>query len=187
MNQLHVTTRAKWRAWLRKHHADTSEVWVVFDKKHTGKPALPYDDAVEEALCFGWIDSLMRRLDDDRYARKFTPRTANSRWSQLNRQRAERMIEAGKMASAGLAAVEAARASGAWELLEGTQPTDVAMPDELQTALASDAAARKAFEALTPSKRRNLALWIGSAKKQETRGRRAAQAVEMLKSGDSPI
>src|SRR5438477_10432846 len=99
---LDVRSRAQWRAWLEKHHDSESEVWLVFYKLHTGRKSPPYDDAVEEALCFGWIDSLVRRLDDDRYARKFTPRKPDSRWSTINRRRYADLRERGLLAAPGL-------------------------------------------------------------------------------------
>jgi uncharacterized protein YdeI (YjbR/CyaY-like superfamily) len=94
---LYVTNRTDWRSWLRKHHDREKEIWLIYYKQLTGKPRIPYEDAVEEALCFGWIDSTVKRLDQERYAQKFTPRRANSHWSVLNKKRAKKMIQAGKM------------------------------------------------------------------------------------------
>ena len=100
---LHVTSRAAWRAWLERNHRRKTEVWLVFFKAHTGKPRVEYDDAVEEALCFGWVDSLVKRLDEERYAQKFTPRKAGSRWSPSNRTRVAKLVREGRMTPAGLA------------------------------------------------------------------------------------
>ena len=100
---LHLTSQDEWRDWLAKHHDSQQEVWLVFYKQHTGRPRIPYEQAVEEALCFGWIDSIVRRIDEDRYAQKFTPRRAGSNWSELNRRRFTRLVREGRMTEAGLA------------------------------------------------------------------------------------
>jgi len=102
---LYVTERKAWRSWLVKHHCNEKEIWLVYYKKHTGKPRIPYNDAVEEALCYGWIDSTVKRVDDERTAQRFTPRRENSPWSEMNRERARRLIKAGKMTGAGLAKI----------------------------------------------------------------------------------
>ncbi|MGB2982026.1 MAG: hypothetical protein WBC77_12350, partial [Candidatus Zixiibacteriota bacterium] len=99
---LYVTNRDDWRAWLRKNHSSQKEVWLIYYKKHTGKPRIPYDDAVEEALCYGWIDSTIKRIDEEKYAQKFTPRSEKSNWSELNKRRAKKMIREGRMTQAGL-------------------------------------------------------------------------------------
>jgi uncharacterized protein YdeI (YjbR/CyaY-like superfamily) len=103
---LHVTNRRQWRAWLGKHHAMDREVWLVYYKKHTNRPRIPYNDAVEEALCFGWIDSTARRIDEQRTAQRFTPRRPGSALSQMNRERVRRLIGEGKMTPAGIAAIK---------------------------------------------------------------------------------
>lgn len=102
---LYVKERAKWRAWLEKHHATEKEIWLITYKKHTGKPTLDYSDAVEEALCFGWIDSILKRVDEDRTAQRFSPRRAKSNLSETNKERVRRLITAGKMTEAGLAKI----------------------------------------------------------------------------------
>jgi uncharacterized protein YdeI (YjbR/CyaY-like superfamily) len=114
--QLHVETRAEWRAWLAANHANAPGVWLVSWKRATGKPAVGYDTAVEEALCFGWIDSLAKTVDDERSRQLFTPRRPASRWSQSNRDRVERLLAAGLIEPAGLAAVERAKERGTWLL-----------------------------------------------------------------------
>ena len=100
---LYVTDRADWRAWLERHHKSESEVWLIYYKKQTGLPRIPYDDAVEEALCFGWIDSIVKRIDDEKFAQRFTPRKAKSNWSELNRERVKKLIKEGRMTEAGRA------------------------------------------------------------------------------------
>src|SRR3954463_13527471 len=103
MTTLHPTTRAAWRAWLAANHDRETEIWLVYNKRHTGEPRVEYDDAVEEALCFGWIDSIVRTIDADRHAQKFTPRKAKSKWSEFNKERFARLVREGKMTAAGLA------------------------------------------------------------------------------------
>lgn len=102
---LYVTNRDDWRAWLNKNHKTEKEVWLIYYKNHTGKPTIPYDVAVEEALCFGWIDSIVKRIDDERYMQKFTPRKTNSNWSELNKKRVKKMIKEGRMTEAGMAKI----------------------------------------------------------------------------------
>jgi uncharacterized protein YdeI (YjbR/CyaY-like superfamily) len=116
---VHLETRAEWRAWLAANHAEAPGVWLVSWKRATGRPVVGYDACVEEALCFGWIDSLAKTVDEERSRQLFTPRRARSRWSQSNRDRVERLTAAGLMAPAGLAAVEAAKAAGTWTEEEG--------------------------------------------------------------------
>ena len=110
--ELYVTGREEWREWLRRNHASKREIWLVYYKRHTGRPRIPHDDAVEEALCFGWIDSIVRRIDDARFAQKFTPRMGKSRWSEANKKQAIRMVKMGRMTEAGLRRIREANESG---------------------------------------------------------------------------
>ncbi len=103
---LYVTTRDEWRSWLEENHKSEKEIWLIYYKKHTGKPRIPYDDAVEEALCFGWIDSIIKRIDEEKYTQKFSPRKQNSAWSDLNKKRVKKLIEEGKMTKAGYETVK---------------------------------------------------------------------------------
>ena len=121
MKTLRVETRDAWRDWLAEYHESEAEVWLVFLKSHTGQPNVPYDEAVEEALCFGWIDSLIKRLDDARYARRFTPRRSGSVWSETNKKRAEKMITEGLMTDAGMVFVGEAKVSGEWERAQASR------------------------------------------------------------------
>jgi uncharacterized protein YdeI (YjbR/CyaY-like superfamily) len=186
--------RAAWRAWLAAHHASAREVVVVFHRKGTGT-SVSYDDAVEEALCFGWIDGVRHKLDDVRYTNRFTPRTPKSAWSAPNRRRAAAMIAAGLMQPAGQAAIDAAVRAGTWDRPAATAtgpapaappaPSAGEPPAELAAALAHPgaSAARRAFDALAPGQRRLWMRWVGSARHAETRARRAAKAVEQLRAG----
>jgi uncharacterized protein YdeI (YjbR/CyaY-like superfamily) len=171
--------RQTWRAWLEQHHLSSPEIWLVFYKKHTGKPSVSLAEAVEEALCFGWIDSLLKRLDNERHALRFTPRRPNSRWSDLNRRRVAKLIIEGRMTPAGLEVIPA------WVLEEPPPPTGAKkapeMPAFVREALAANPPALDNFERLPPSQREMYLAWIADAKKDETRLRRLAQAVEKLK------
>ncbi|HEY3351942.1 MAG TPA: YdeI/OmpD-associated family protein [Polyangia bacterium] len=173
--------RAAWRAWLAAHHAAAREVWLVFLKKHLARPCVSYDEAVEEALCFGWIDGVVRRIDDERHAQRFTPRRAASRWSESNRARVRRLTRAGLMAAPGLEAVRAAQASGRWDADE--RPAGDEVPPALTAALARDRAAQAGWDRLPPSHRRQYVRWIVAARRAETRARRIAATVARVAAG----
>ncbi len=179
LDTLDVRNRDEWRAWLEAHHATVPEIWLIFYRKGSGQPRIPYDDAVEEALCFGWIDSLIRRLDDDRYAQKFTPRRPTSRWSESNRLRVHALIRSGRMSEAGLAVIP--------EAILNSDPTPIpkpvlgppVIPPDLRAALDANPSALDHFHAFT-EKYIHLALrWIEAARRAETRQRRIAEFVEL--------
>jgi uncharacterized protein YdeI (YjbR/CyaY-like superfamily) len=175
---LYVTTRDEWRAWLTTHHVSETEIWLIYYKKHTGQPRIPYDEAVEEALCFGWIDSIVKRIDDDKFAQKFTPRRDHTNWSALNRRRVRKVIQEGRMTEAGLAKVDPTA------LTEEAPPTptkrNLTLPRVVKVALMASPKAWENFQKLAPSYRRNFIGWIMHAKKEETRDRRLREAVKLL-------
>jgi uncharacterized protein YdeI (YjbR/CyaY-like superfamily) len=174
-----VTTRKKWRDWLLKnHYSESSGIWLVFYKKHTGKAGLTYDDAVEEALCFGWIDSIVKKIDDETYKQKFTPRRKKSNWSELNKKRARRMIRQALMAEAGLAKIKEAKTDGRWGKVKFRE-APVRIPPELREALKEAGAARENFDNFPTSYQKLLIGWIMSAKTVATRAKRIAEAVEL--------
>jgi uncharacterized protein YdeI (YjbR/CyaY-like superfamily) len=166
-----------WRDWLARNCRSAQEVWLVLYHHDGGTPRLRYHEAVEQALCFGWIDGLHRRHGSDTSQLRFTPRTARSRWSQLNRQRATKMIELGLMTKYGQAAIEQAKAGGTWQLL----PDDPrrAIPADLQEQLDGNDAARMNFESFPPSSKRLILEWIAIAKRPDTRRRRIDQTVDL--------
>jgi len=170
LEQVYVPDRAAWRRWLAKQHGRSPGIWLVFDKKSSRADRLAYGDAVEEALCFGWIDSLVRRLDDARYVQLFTPRKPKSTWSRSNKVRVERLLAQGLMAAAGLASIELAKANGSWERLDAVEA--FVMPDDLATALAAVPGAAEKFAAFAPSARKAYLHWISQAVRPETRARR---------------
>jgi len=174
---LQVRTRLEWRTWLQDHHRSELEIWLVFHKRHTGLEEMSYDDAVEEALCFGWVDSLVRRLDEDRYARKVTPRKPDSRWSTANRRRYADLKTCGLLTPAGLERPPTGRTGDA------PRPRLWVLPPYIEKALKADARAWKHFERLAPSQRRAYIGWIDSAKREATRTRRLREAVGLLAAG----
>ena len=182
----HLTPRSQhaWRRWLETNHAAVPEVSVIFYKKHAqrpGRPTLTYGQAVEQAICFGWIDGFKRRIDDERYAHRFTPRKPDSRWSESNRARLARMRSLDRMTPAGEAAVAASIRTGAWE--KPARASAVETPPEFLAALDRDSEVRAGYEALSPSGRRRYEVWIGMAKRKVTRQRRLAESLDLLRRG----
>jgi uncharacterized protein YdeI (YjbR/CyaY-like superfamily) len=172
---LDVRSAAAWRRWLAKHHATASEIWLVFHKAHTRKASIPYEEAVDEALCFGWVDSLVKRVDADRYARKFTPRKADSAWSPSNRRRYARLEAAGRLAAGGVKRPPTSRIA-----TPGPLPDVSKVPADVAKALKAAPRAWRYFQSLAPSHRRRYLLWIVMAKREETRQRRLREAVRLL-------
>ena len=177
LKTLDVPTLEQWRNWLADHHSTESEVWLVFHKRHTGRPSIAYHDALDEALCFGWVDSLVKRLDEARYARKFTPRKSDSKWSTVNRKRYAQLKASGRLMPAGLNRAPTDRSYAP------PRPSTSTIPEYIQEALQKSQAAGRNFESLAPSYRRNYIGWIDSAKQQETKVRRLRQAIELLVAG----
>jgi uncharacterized protein YdeI (YjbR/CyaY-like superfamily) len=181
MKTLRVRTLDQWRDWLAEHHASASEVWLIFYKRHTGVAYIDYKDALDEALCFGWVDSLVKCLDDQRFARKFTPRRADSRWSTVNRKRYAELRAAGRLKPPGIERVPTNRGYG-------PRPPRFALPSQLpayiQAALRNHPTALRHFEALAPSQRRRYFAWIESAKREETKLRRLKEAIRLLANGE---
>ena len=179
MKTFDARTRERWRRWLRTNHASESEVWLIFHKQHTGKPSVAYNDAVDEALCYGWIDSLIKRIDDDRYARKFTPRKADSTWSTANVKRYAALKSSNRLAPPGLE-----RGPEGRPVVDA--PRHASTPAYIERALKQDSRAWKFFDSLAPSYRRLYIAWIDTAKREETRQRRLRQAIDKLKTGRKP-
>ena len=176
--------RETWRAWLEEHHASAREVWLVLLKKHVARPSVTLDEAVEEALCFGWIDGHLRRIDDESHALRFTPRGRRSVWSQGNKDRVERLTREGRMTPAGLAAVEAAKASGEWEAASAREDATT-VPDDLAAALRA-AGVEETFRGMPPSQRKMYLYWVNDARREETRTRRIAETVRRVREGRRP-
>ena len=177
--------RAAWRAWLAANHATAKGVWAVTYRRGVGKPVVSYEDLVEEALCFGWIDSTGGTLDDERRMLRFTPRRRGSVWAKSNKERVERLIADGSMTPAGLRAIETAREDGSWDVLNDVDA--LVVPDDLAAALAGDAAAARGFGAMSASVRKPILFWVISAKRPETRARRIAEILRYVAVGRSPL
>jgi uncharacterized protein YdeI (YjbR/CyaY-like superfamily) len=176
-NSVHPKTRAEWRKWLEKNHTRTEGVWLITYKKATGKPRIEYEEAVEEALCFGWIDSKANKLDDERSMLWMSPRKPGTGWSRPNKERIERLTAAGWIAPAGLAKIEAAKKDGSWEALDAVEALEI--PPDLEKAFASYGAAKQNFEAFPRSVKRAILEWISSAKKPETRAKRIEETARL--------
>lgn len=170
----------QWRKWLDEHHDSESEVWLIFYKLHTSKKSISYLDALDEALCFGWVDSLVKRLDESRYARKFTPRKPDSKWSTINRKRYAALKAAGRLKPGGINRPPTHRS---YEARPAPFQMPATIPGYIQTALKKKLMAWRFFEGLTPSQRRRYIGWIESAKRDETKDRRLQEAVRLLSAG----
>ena len=176
-NSTHPLTRAEWRDWLAANHSSGEGVWLISFKKATGQPAVSYDEAVEEALCFGWVDSKPRKLDEERTMLYFAPRKGGSGWSRPNKERVERMIAAGLMTPAGLAKVDAAKTDGTWTMLDAVENLEV--PDDLAAELDKYPEARANWEAFPRSVKRGILEWIVQAKRPETRVKRVEETARL--------
>jgi uncharacterized protein YdeI (YjbR/CyaY-like superfamily) len=177
LKTLDARTPEQWRRWLAAHHDSESEVWLVFHRRHTGRASIAYEDALDEALCFGWVDSLIKRLDDGRYARKFTPRRADSIWSTANRKRYAQLKVSGRLMPAGLNRAPTDRR------YDVRRPLPSRVPQYIQDALRKRPKAWRSFESLAPSHRRRYVAWIDFAKQQETKMRRLQEAIRLLAAG----
>jgi uncharacterized protein YdeI (YjbR/CyaY-like superfamily) len=173
MKLVDVRSRHDWRNWLEKHHGSTREIWLVFHKGDTSAGALTYEESVRDALCFGWIDSLVKRLDDERYARKFTPRKPTSKWSDLNRRRWAELEAQGALTAAGRAAAPTSNTYA-------PRPTIPELPSYIKKAFKSNSKAWAFFEELPSRERRNFVVWIHTAKREETREKRIRESIGLL-------
>jgi uncharacterized protein YdeI (YjbR/CyaY-like superfamily) len=177
-------SKTAFEEWLEGNHESTDGLWVKFAKKASGIETVVYAEAVEVALCFGWIDGLVNKLDADFYLQRFTPRRARSKWSQINRDKAEALIAAGAMRPTGLAEVERAKADGRWDAAYAS-PSKIEVPDDLQAALETNPKAQDFFEQISKTNRYAILYRIEDAKRPETRTRRIEQFVAMLERGET--
>jgi uncharacterized protein YdeI (YjbR/CyaY-like superfamily) len=172
-------TREQWRRWLAANHATAKEMWLIFHKKHVGEAGLTYIDALEEALCFGWIDGILKRIDGRKHTIRFCPRRNKSIWSEQNKRRVAKLIEEGRMTQAGLAKIDEAKANGEWDKAAVREDITV-VPEELTEALAGNEKARLNFEGLAPSYRRQFIYRVAIAKRAETRQKRIEETIDLL-------
>ena len=178
-SKLYVSNRKEWRSWLKENHAKVNEIWLVYFKKGTGEPSIIYRDSVEEALCFGWIDGIKKKIDERRYVHRFTPRKAGSRWSPLNIKLARKMIKEGKMTQTGLAAFNQ-RKEYDEEIIKARESKEIPLTPELEMALKTNKKAWENFNNLAPSYRKQYVGWLRSAKRQETMDSRIEEAIKLL-------
>jgi uncharacterized protein YdeI (YjbR/CyaY-like superfamily) len=171
-----------WRKWLEKNHNRAQEVWLVYFKPASGRSTIDYETSVEEALCFGWIDSIIQKIDEHKYARKFNPRRSDSRWSETNKRRVVKVIREGRMTEAGLAKVTFEVGKVAVGQPKAKRPP-VEMPERIEQALRSQPGVWEAFQKVTPSLKRNYILWLSDAKKPETFERRLRLLMEEVLAG----
>jgi uncharacterized protein YdeI (YjbR/CyaY-like superfamily) len=171
----HPADRAEWRQWLTENHASAPGVWLIYNKQASGKRRLTYEEAVEEALCYGWIDSRPNSIDEHTYKQLFSPRKPRSPWSAINKERVERLLRADLMAPPGLEKVEKAKMDGSWSVYDSIETLEI--PEDLQAALAANEAAAGHFAAFSPSSKKGILWWIKSAKRAETRRKRIAETV----------
>ena len=181
-------TRQAWRSWLDGHHDKSKGIWLAYNKKGSGKTSVAYEEALQEALCFGWIDSMVRRIDEERYAQKYTPRNLKSIWSAANKARVEKLIAEGRMSPPGMTKVESARKNGSWETLDRIDPIirTIDVPADLRAALDAEPRARDIFDGRPPSEKKLWSYWVVSAKKAETRTRRIGETVKRVLAGRRP-
>ena len=185
-NPKHFKCRDELRKWLIKNHAKQTELWILFYKVHTKKKCVRYAEAVEESLCFGWIDGIVKRIDDEKHVQRFTPRKAKSIWSKVNKERAKRMIEQGKMTNAGLLKIKEAKKSGWWQYAYTTTRGDYEMSEEMKKVLMSDKEAWKNFQNFGKSYQNTYIFWVNYAKREETKKKRIQLVLERAKKNIPP-
>jgi len=174
--RVHFRSRKEWRAWLQAHHAKESEIWLTHYRVSSSQPGVRHQEAVEEALCFGWIDGRLKKIDDERYKLRYSPRRPNSPWSRINREKAEKLIRSGRMTAAGLARIEEAKKAGTWQRAY-TNRTRERMPSDLKKALLENGQAWDNFSRFANTYRNMYIGWVVSAKTRETREKRIARVV----------
>ncbi|HDS06500.1 MAG TPA: hypothetical protein ENO05_02635 [Bacteroides sp.] len=186
MKELRVASLEAWRVWLRENR-DTSEgVWLVFRKKGTGPIPFTYDEALDEALCQGWVDSLIKAIDDREYMRKFTPRKETSNWSEVNKKKAGKLIAQGRMTPRGMALVEAAKKNGMWDRKAERPAISEEIPAALLEAIRESPAAREHYDEIPRSQQRQFHIWINSARREETVQKRVQETIRLLERGEGP-
>lgn len=183
--RLEARNRKEWRQWLQENHQTSPGIWLVYYKKNSKKTGISYDEAVEEALSFGWIDSRVNALDEERYMQIFTPRKPGSIWSKLNKQRVEKIIKEGIITPAGLEKIEVAKKDGSYYFLDDID--NLVIPLDLKDALDSNKAAKKNFEVFTDSVKKQILYWIKTAKRDTTRKNRIKKVVSLAAENKSPL
>nr|WP_321353667.1 YdeI/OmpD-associated family protein [uncultured Draconibacterium sp.] len=182
MKKKYFKNSREWEIWLAENHNKEKELWLVYYKKHTGKPCIAYNDSVKTALCYGWIDGLVKRIDDECYARKFTPRNARSLWSESNKKRIAELLKEGKIKPPGLKLIEAAKKNGNWDKVIQPPKVNTNPSAEFKSALTKNPEANTYFESLAANHKNQFIIWINMAKRDETKEKRIKESIELLKS-----
>ncbi len=185
LERYYAKDRQEWRAWLEKHAATVKGVWLIYYKQSSSQPCVSYDEAVEEALCFGWIDSRANALDGESYIQLFTPRKPKSPWSKSNKQRVEKLIQQGLMTSTGLKTIEIAKQNGMWNVYDAIE--ELTVPYDLKEALSTNETANTNFAAFSSSSKKQLLWWVESAKRSDTRLKRIQQIVLSAEQNRNPL
>lgn len=167
----------EWRAWLEEHHDSKQSVWLVCYKKQSGRPTVSWSEAVDEAVCFGWIDSTRKTLDEETFIQFFSKRKPTSVWSKINKEKVDRLIEAGHMTPAGYGSIAVARQNGSWTILDEVEALTI--PEDLEEALLARPGAEDFFLGLSRSVRKSILQWLVLAKRPETRRKRIAEIAEL--------
>lgn len=184
MKLVEAKDRAAWREWLASNHDTETEVWLVYHKKTSGITGVDYEDSLHEALCYGWVDSIIKKLDETKYVRKFTPRKPNSKWSLVNKRIVEKLIAAGLMTEHGLKKVDAAKQSGHWDNPTQKPELDFEMSADFADALRKNELAAETFHNLSPTYQKQYLTWIGTAKRPETKEKRIRESIQLLAGGN---
>lgn len=182
---LEVANASEWRDWLERNQNKEDEIWLIHYKKHSGKCGFTYDEAVEEALCFGWIDGIMKRIDGEKHTIRYTPRRKRSIWSELNKKRVKKLIDQGRMTDSGLIKIKEAKKNGMWAK-SITRDEVKNIPEDLLYAFQKDKKAFQNFNKLSPSQKKQFVFWLKDAKREETRKRRIEKTVKMMKENIKP-
>lgn len=184
LEQFYPASQQEWRQWLEENHLEKQSVWLITYKKQSGVPTISWSEAVDEALCFGWIDSVKRSLGDGRSIQYFTKRKAVSTWSKINKAKVQQLIENGNMMEAGLRIIETAKQNGSWTILDDVE--ELIVPEDLERELATKSGATEFFFSLSKSMKKQLLYWVISAKREETRQKRITEIVESAGQGMKP-
>jgi uncharacterized protein YdeI (YjbR/CyaY-like superfamily) len=182
--KIYAADREQWRAWLRANHSTASRIRLVYYKVGSEKQSVSYDEAVEEAICFGWIDSKVNSIDDERYMQLYTPRKKGSIWSKLNKSRVEKVIREGRMTAAGQQKIDAAKADGSWALLDQVESMEI--PPDLADAFETTPTARATYDGYSNSLKKRVLYHLASAKRPATRQKRLAEIVAWAEAGVAP-
>lgn len=185
LKTIYAPNRQAWREWLEINHRSSTGIWLIYYKVKSPQPSVQYSEAVQEALCFGWIDSKVKSIDQERYQQIFTPRKPKSVWSKLNKQYIQDLIAQGLMTQAGLEVINRAQQDGSWAQLD--QIEALIIPIDLQEALAANAIANENFQALNNSTKKNILSWVYGAKRAETRQKRITQIIKSIALNQNPF